>query len=136
MDLGRRSASDAGQQKEGNIALCHAIPYVAHVHPYSVFNLLTRSGVLGDTSVHSFTGDGMLPALVRFLLIFIGISVAMLIPSKSQRWFYVGISSSLMVLGIGLEIDVPCIIYSVPSALGCWSVPFAPVIGIVVLKSR
>ena len=75
---------------------------------YSTF--LTRSGVLGDTSVHSFTGDGMLPALVRFLLIFIGISVAMLIPSKSQRWFYVGISSSLMVLGIGLEIDVPAII--------------------------
>ncbi|HRH70258.1 MAG TPA: cytochrome c biogenesis protein CcsA [Flavobacteriales bacterium] len=75
---------------------------------YSTF--LTRSGVLGDTSVHSFTGDGMLPALVRFLLIFIGISAAMLHPQRSQRWFYVGISSVLMVLGIALEKEVPAIL--------------------------
>ncbi len=75
---------------------------------YSTF--LTRSGVLGDTSVHSFTGDGMLPALVRFLLIFIGISAAMLHPEKSQRWFYVLISVALMIIGIGLEKEVPAIL--------------------------
>mgnify|MGYP002365073351 FL=1 len=43
---------------------------------YSTF--LTRSGVLGDTSVHSFTGEGMLPGLLLFLLAFIMISVALL----------------------------------------------------------
>ena len=35
---------------------------------YSTF--LTRSGVLGDTSVHSFTGEGMLPGLLIFMLTF------------------------------------------------------------------
>ncbi len=75
---------------------------------YSTF--LTRSGVLGDTSVHSFTGDGMLPALVRFLLIFIGISAAMLHPDKGQRRFYVLVSLALLVIGITLEIDVEAII--------------------------
>ena len=71
---------------------------------YSTF--LTRSGVLGDTSVHSFTGDGMLPALVKFLLVFIGISAAMLHPDRSQRFFYIGISLALMVLGVALEVEV------------------------------
>ena len=75
---------------------------------YSTF--LTRSGVLGDTSVHSFTGDGMLPALVRFLLIFIGISAMMLHPQRSQRWFYVGISVALLIIGIALEKEVPAIL--------------------------
>jgi len=75
---------------------------------YSTF--LTRSGVLGDTSVHSFTGDGMLPALVRFLLVFIAISAAMLHPQRSQRWFYVGISLALLIIGIALEKEVPAIL--------------------------
>lgn len=75
---------------------------------YSTF--LTRSGVLGDTSVHSFTGDGMLPALVRFLLIFIGISAAMLHPERKQRWFYVGLSLLLMAVGIALHVEVEAIL--------------------------
>lgn len=75
---------------------------------YSTF--LTRSGVLGDTSVHSFTGDGMLPALVRFLLIFIGISAAMLHPDRRQRWFYVIVSLALMAIGIGLHVEVEAIL--------------------------
>src|SRR5690606_16464980 len=54
---------------------------------YSSF--LTRSGVLGDTSVHSFTGDGMLPGLLLFMLTFITIAVAMLISDRGQRKFYV-----------------------------------------------
>lgn len=75
---------------------------------YSTF--LTRSGVLGDTSVHSFTGDGMLPALVRFLLIFIGISAALLHPQRAQRRFYVLVSLALLVIGVALEVEVPAIL--------------------------
>ena len=75
---------------------------------YSTF--LTRSGVLGDTSVHSFTGDGMLPALVRFLLIFIGISAAMLHPDRKQRWVYVVLSFALLVVGLALGIEVEAIL--------------------------
>lgn len=75
---------------------------------YSTF--LTRSGVLGDTSVHSFTGDGMLPALVRFLLIFIGISAALLHPDRKQRWIYVCLSFALLVIGIALAIEVEAIL--------------------------
>ncbi|MBK8498897.1 MAG: cytochrome c biogenesis protein CcsA [Flavobacteriales bacterium] len=75
---------------------------------YSTF--LTRSGVLGDTSVHSFTGDGMLPALVRFLLIFIGISAALMHPDRAQRRFYVLVSLALLVIGVVLEVEVPAIL--------------------------
>jgi len=48
---------------------------------YSTF--LTRSGILGDTSVHSFTGDGMIGQLLVYLLFFVGLMVFVL--SKSPR---------------------------------------------------
>ncbi|MCU0319263.1 MAG: cytochrome c biogenesis protein CcsA [Flavobacteriales bacterium] len=75
---------------------------------YSTF--LTRSGVLGDTSVHSFTGDGMLPGLLFFLLFFIGLSVLLLLPRTDQRRFYALISAALLVIGVVLEIPVPAIL--------------------------
>lgn len=75
---------------------------------YSTF--LTRSGVLGDTSVHSFTGDGMLPGLLFFLLFFVGLSVMMLLSDKGQRGFYALISVALLAIGVVLEIQVQAII--------------------------
>ncbi|MBX2973441.1 MAG: cytochrome c biogenesis protein CcsA [Flavobacteriales bacterium] len=75
---------------------------------YSTF--LTRSGVLGDTSVHSFTGDGMLPGLLLFLLFYIGLSVMMLLSDMGQRKFYAFISAALLAIGVGLEIQVPAIL--------------------------
>lgn len=75
---------------------------------YSTF--LTRSGVLGDTSVHSFTGDGMLPGLLLFLLFYIGLSVMLLITDKGQRQFYAGISVVMLAIGVGLEVQVPAIL--------------------------
>ncbi|MEO8591141.1 MAG: cytochrome c biogenesis protein CcsA [Flavobacteriales bacterium] len=75
---------------------------------YSTF--LTRSGVLGDTSVHSFTGDGMLPGLLLFLLFFVGLSVMMLLPDKGGRRFYALISVALLAIGISLEIQVQAIL--------------------------
>jgi len=75
---------------------------------YSTF--LTRSGVLGDTSVHSFTGDGMLPGLLLFMLFFIGLSVMMMVPDKGQRRFYALISFALLAIGVLLEVQVGAIL--------------------------
>ena len=75
---------------------------------YSTF--LTRSGVLGDTSVHSFTGDGMLPGLLLFLLFFIALSVGMLLKDRSSRSFYALISVALLVIGVLLELHVAAIL--------------------------
>ncbi len=83
---------------------------------YSTF--LTRSGVLGDTSVHSFTGDGMLPGLLLFMLFFIALSVAMLLPDKGQRRFYAGISVALLAIGVLLEIPVGAILLFAAVTLG------------------
>lgn len=75
---------------------------------YSTF--LTRSGVLGDTSVHSFTGEGMLPGLLLFMLSFVALSVASLNQDRTDRWFYLGLSGAMLVLGIALKVQVPAII--------------------------
>ncbi|MBP6573932.1 MAG: cytochrome c biogenesis protein CcsA [Flavobacteriales bacterium] len=75
---------------------------------YSGF--LTRSGVLGDTSVHSFTGDGMKPGLMLFLLTFILLSVVMLVREPSQRKFLGFLSLALLVLGIAVKVKVLAVV--------------------------
>ena len=75
---------------------------------YSTF--LTRSGVLGDTSVHSFTGEGMLAGLLIFMLTFVVIAVAALNTNRADRLFYLGLSVLIFVLGITLQVQVPAII--------------------------
>ena len=75
---------------------------------YSTF--LTRSGVLGDTSVHSFTGDGMLPGLLLFLLFFTGLGVMALLNDKAQQRFYGLIALALLAIGVGLQVQVPAIL--------------------------
>ncbi|MEW6467427.1 MAG: cytochrome c biogenesis protein CcsA [Bacteroidota bacterium] len=50
---------------------------------YSTF--LTRSGILGDTSVHSFTDLGMSGLLLMFLFLFLGLSIFLLV--KNYRHF-------------------------------------------------
>lgn len=69
---------------------------------YSTF--LTRSGILGDTSVHSFTDLGMSGQLLVFMLLFVFISIVFLairwnrMPSKAEEeqassrefWMFVG----------------------------------------------
>ncbi|MEO5586035.1 MAG: cytochrome c biogenesis protein CcsA [Flavobacteriales bacterium] len=75
---------------------------------YSTF--LTRSGVLGDTSVHSFTGEGMLAGLLIFMLSFVMIAVAALNTNRADRLFYLGLSVLIFALGITLQVQVPAII--------------------------
>ena len=69
---------------------------------YSTF--LTRSGVLGDASVHSFTGEGMLIQLLLFLMTFSFFGILILIyhwsrlsdnqeeerSNSREFWMYIG----------------------------------------------
>ncbi|MBX2845512.1 MAG: cytochrome c biogenesis protein CcsA [Saprospiraceae bacterium] len=59
---------------------------------YSTF--LTKSGVLGETSVHSFADLGMSGQLVVFMLFFAWFGFMMLLPTGKKRGIY-----SLLILG-------------------------------------
>jgi cytochrome c-type biogenesis protein CcmF len=65
---------------------------------YSTF--LTRSGVLGNASVHAFTDLGMTGQLVMYVLTFIFITVALLIDNKLFKVSYVVLSLLLLFFGI------------------------------------
>lgn len=67
---------------------------------YSTF--LTRSGILGESSVHSFVESGILPQLLIYLLFFVGMAVAMLHKDVRERKIYSWASFLIFVLGIGL----------------------------------
>ena len=62
---------------------------------YSTF--LTRSGVLGNASVHAFTDLGMTGQLVIYVLTFVFLSVLLLIRDKLFRTSYVVLSLLLLV---------------------------------------
>jgi cytochrome c-type biogenesis protein CcmF len=53
---------------------------------YSTF--LTRSGILGTTSVHAFTDLGMSGQLLLYLLFFVWLSASLLIADRWTRLFY------------------------------------------------
>ncbi|MBL7962597.1 MAG: cytochrome c biogenesis protein CcsA [Flavobacteriales bacterium] len=75
---------------------------------YSTF--LTRSGVLGDTSVHSFTGEGMLPGLLLFMLVFVAMSTTAMLTRLSDRRYYALLCVALLVIGVGLQVQVAAIL--------------------------
>lgn len=64
---------------------------------YSTF--LTRSGVLGTSSVHAFTDLGMTGQLVLYVLTFIFLSVALLIREKLFQVTYIVLSLLAMFFG-------------------------------------
>jgi len=53
---------------------------------YSTF--LTRSGILGETSVHSFTDLGMTGQLILYLAVFVWLAVLLLSVNLWLRWAY------------------------------------------------
>lgn len=78
-------------------------------------SFLTRSGILGDTSVHAFVEEGLTNHLLIFLFVFVGLSAFALIrnwkkiPGKEKEesissrefWMFVG---SLVLLFAGLHV--------------------------------
>jgi cytochrome c-type biogenesis protein CcmF len=73
---------------------------------YSTF--LTRSGVLGDSSVHSFTDNGMLGQLLLYIVFFVWLSVFSLLRSTKERLMFSLISVFLFAMALlaDYEIDV------------------------------
>jgi cytochrome c-type biogenesis protein CcmF len=67
---------------------------------YSTF--LTRSGVLGDASVHSFTDLGLTGQLLLFLFFFMALPVFLVLP-KRQRFVYLIASITLLAFGFSSQ---------------------------------
>ncbi|MFI5203857.1 MAG: cytochrome c biogenesis protein CcsA [Flavobacteriales bacterium] len=65
---------------------------------YSTF--LTRSGVLGETSVHSFTGEDMLGQLLLCLMFFIVLSFTLLMTVKKERNTYLIFTGALFLIDL------------------------------------
>jgi len=61
---------------------------------YSSF--LTRSGILGESSVHSFTENGLMQHLFLFLFLFITLAVSFILKKKQPRILF--IITSLMLI--------------------------------------
>jgi len=67
---------------------------------YSTF--LTRSGILGDSSVHSFVDSGILPQLLVYLLFFLALSVVMLLKNKAEKSIFAFSTVAIFILAIVL----------------------------------
>lgn len=66
---------------------------------YSTF--LTRSGVLGDSSVHSFVESGILAQLLVYLLVFTAISTYLMVPIRKYQIGYLALCTILLLVGVG-----------------------------------
>lgn len=60
-------------------------------------SFLTRSGVLGETSVHSFTDLGLAGQLMQFVVMFIWLPIIAVTESARRKWFII-IPVSILVL--------------------------------------
>lgn len=87
------------RNKGGSLFLTHLLSISSFLLVlYSTF--LTRSGILGNSSVHAFTDLGMQGQLVIYVLTFIFICVALLIHDKLIRVSYVMISLFLLAIAV------------------------------------
>jgi cytochrome c-type biogenesis protein CcmF len=87
------------KNKGGSLFMTHLLSIASFLLVlYSTF--LTRSGILGNSSVHAFTDLGMQGQLVIYVLAFIFICVILLIHDKLLRVSYIMLS--LMVLFISV----------------------------------
>ncbi len=65
---------------------------------YSTF--LTRSGILGNTSVHAFTDLGMSGQLMLYMLFFVWLAVTLLVLNRRLQIFYTLLSLCFLIMGI------------------------------------
>lgn len=87
------------KNKGGSLFMTHLMAIASFLLVlYSTF--LTRSGILGNSSVHAFTDLGMQAQLVIYVLTFLMICVVLLIHDKLMRVSYIMISFMMLFLGI------------------------------------
>jgi len=70
---------------------------------YSSF--LTRSGILGDSSVHSFTGGDIFNQLLLFFVFFTWFSFMMLLVNKKQKLIYSAACGFLLIVAVMVQRD-------------------------------
>ena len=89
----------ANQKKNNSIFFTYLLSILSFVLVlYSTF--LTKSGILADTSVHSFTDNGMLGQLLLFIVFFLWLSVFVIIKNKQSRLMFTVLSTFLFVMSI------------------------------------
>ena len=87
----------ANQRKNSSLFFTYVLTFLSFILVlYSTF--LTKSGILGDSSVHSFTDNGMLGQLLFFILFFVWLSVFMMLKGKQYRLMYTVLSVFLFVM--------------------------------------
>lgn len=85
--------------KGGSLFMTHLLSIASFLLVlYSTF--LTRSGILGNSSVHAFTDLGMQGQLVIYVLTFIFICVILLIHDKLMRVSYIMLSLLLLFVAV------------------------------------
>jgi cytochrome c-type biogenesis protein CcmF len=89
----------ANQRKNSSIFFTYILTFLSFILVlYSTF--LTKSGVLGDSSVHSFTDNGMLGQLLFFIIFFMWLSVIMMLKSKQHKLMFTVIAVFLFVMNL------------------------------------
>ncbi len=73
-------------------------------------SFLVHSGVLGDTSVHSFTGDGSMRQHLTILLSISVVSVTSLLVDRNLRLIFLGASLFLFIVGLATAQEVATIV--------------------------
>lgn len=87
------------KNKGGSLFMTHLLSISSFLLVlYSTF--LTRSGILGNSSVHAFTDLGMQGQLVIYVLTFIFLCVALLIHDKLMRVSYIMLSLLLLAVAV------------------------------------
>ena len=87
------------KNKGGSLFMTHLLSIASFMLVlYSTF--LTRSGVLGTSSVHAFTDLGMQGQLVIYVLTFIFLCVILLIHDKLLRVSYIMLSLVMLAFGV------------------------------------
>ncbi|HYG50053.1 MAG TPA: cytochrome c-type biogenesis CcmF C-terminal domain-containing protein, partial [Flavobacteriales bacterium] len=66
---------------------------------------LTRSGILGDSSVHSFTGADMLGQLLAYMMFFIWLTIHLVLFNRKQRIYLAATSIALLLFSVFLNTD-------------------------------
>ena len=77
---------------------------------YATF--LTRSGILGEASVHSFTDLGLSGQLLLFLLVFIGLSASISFKEGKSRTLFNRVIVGIFLTAIALSFVVPTDYYA------------------------
>ena len=93
---------------------------------YSTF--LTKSGILGDTSVHSFVDSGILPQLLAYLLTFVLLAHTLLLGTAKRRLYHLAstfLVMSLMFVGEYALASLGFIVLQAAAAIKSFSKEFA-----------